>query len=169
MTPHAVKKYLSYLFKAKNLHGVHSPFAYELAEKVLNDKEIKKIPVELEPFNWLPPHYYALLAKLAAYYNYKDIACLTQDNEEEPATYDLLLLRDTKPGDWLKLFNKYLPHIKNNSCMLVAGIHKTKHHSGRWKRLYRHPRVMMSVDLYGVGLLFFRKEFKEKQHFVLKY
>ncbi len=53
--------------------------------------------------------------------------------------------------------------------MMVAGIHKTKRHSAKWLRLRKHPKVMMSIDLYGVRLLFFRKEFKEKQHFVLKY
>ena len=169
MKPHAIKEYIRYLYKAKNLHGVHSPFAYNFAEKVLSDKTITSPPPNFATFNWLQPHYFSLLCKLTAYYNYATIFCLAEDSEDEPATYDLLLLKDTKPGDWVRLFNKYAPHLKSNSALLVAGIHKSKRHSAKWQRLCKHPKVMMSIDLFGVGLLFFRKEFKERQHFILKY
>jgi hypothetical protein len=167
--PHAIKEYIAYLYKAKNLHGVHSPFAYEFAEKVLSDKQAISAPDGLKLYNWLPKPYYTLLAKLTAYYNYNNLLCLTEDNEEDPTSYDFILMKDLKPGDWVRLFNKYLPHLKSNSGCMIAGIHKTKRHSSKWHRLRKHPRVMMSIDLYGVGLLFFRKEFKEKQHFILKY
>jgi predicted O-methyltransferase YrrM len=33
-----VKQYIKYFFKAKNLHGIHSPFVYNFNEQVLNDK-----------------------------------------------------------------------------------------------------------------------------------
>ncbi len=33
-----VKEYIRYYFKAKNLHGVHSPFVYKFNEEVVNDK-----------------------------------------------------------------------------------------------------------------------------------
>jgi predicted O-methyltransferase YrrM len=32
-----VKQYIKYFFKAKNLHGIHSPFIYSFNEQVLND------------------------------------------------------------------------------------------------------------------------------------
>jgi predicted O-methyltransferase YrrM len=35
---YTAKQYLKYYFKAKNLHGVHSPFVYTFNEQVLNDK-----------------------------------------------------------------------------------------------------------------------------------
>ncbi len=147
---------------------MHSPFAYEFAERVLTVPH-EAVPENLSAFKWLAAPYYSLLGKITQYYNYNSLLCLTHDNEEEPLAYDLLLLKDLQPGDWVRLFHKYAPHLKNNSCVMVAGIHKTKRHTAKWLRLCKHPKVLMSIDLYGVGLLFFRKEFKEKQHFVLKY
>jgi predicted O-methyltransferase YrrM len=35
---YTAKQYVKYLLRAKNLHGVHSPFVYEFNEQVLNDK-----------------------------------------------------------------------------------------------------------------------------------
>ena len=169
MTLHALKQYISYRYKAKNLHGVHSPFAYELQEKVFALKNASAIPEKLQPYKWLQPHYFTLLHKLIEYYNYSSLICLTHDNEDDPVAYDLLLMKDLNPGDWVRMFNKHIPYLKNNSGILVDGIHKTKRHTTKWHRLCKHPKVLMSIDLYGVGLLFFRKEFKEKQHFVLKY
>ncbi len=169
MTLHALTEYARYRWKAKRLHGVHSPFAYDFSEKVLYQHAVNERDDRLKAYKWLRPRYFTLLAKILSYYNYTNLHCLTHDNEDEPVSCDLLLLKDDAPGDWVRLFNKYQPYLANNCAVMVSGIHKTKRHSAKWQRLYNHPKVMCSIDLYGVGLLFFRKEFKEKQHFVLKY
>jgi predicted O-methyltransferase YrrM len=41
-----ISDYLKYLLRSHNLHGVHSPFVYELNDKVLN---YNKAPVDLKP------------------------------------------------------------------------------------------------------------------------
>ncbi len=169
MTIHALKEYIRYKWNAKKLHGVHSPFAYEFSEKVLYENGIPAHGRDLSIAKWLRPHFFKVLARLVAFYNYQTVFCLDKENEEDAGTYDVLLLKDNEPGNWVRLFNKHYPHLKPNCAIMVSGIHKTERHTAKWQRLYKHPRVMMSIDLYGVGVLFFRKEFKEKQHFVLKY
>ncbi len=42
------KDYLQHRFKAKNRHGVHSPFVYRLVDKVIYDFEPKKVYAEVE-------------------------------------------------------------------------------------------------------------------------
>ncbi|MDB5138313.1 MAG: SAM-dependent methyltransferase [Mucilaginibacter sp.] len=42
------KDYLLHRFKAKNRHGVHSPFVYRLIDKVIYDFDAKKVYTEIE-------------------------------------------------------------------------------------------------------------------------
>lgn len=38
-----------------------------------------------------------------------------------------------------------------------------------WKEIYTHPEVTLSFDLFQFGIVFFRTEHKNKEHFVLKF
>lgn len=54
--------------------------------------------------------------------------------------------------------------------LIIAGnIHATKQASKDWQHAIDNNSVRLSIDLYQCGLLFFRDEFKEKQHFILKF
>lgn len=55
-----------------------------------------------------------------------------------------------------------------NSILLVPGIHKSPLHTQYWNELVTDKKVRLSIDLYQAGLLLFKDEFKEKQHFILK-
>ena len=70
------------------------------------------------------------------------------------------------PDDW----ETALHHIHGNkTILLIPGIHTSPLHSNRWNELIASGKVKLSIDLYKTGMLFFREEFKEKQHFVLRY
>lgn len=38
-----------------------------------------------------------------------------------------------------------------------------------WKEIHKHPLVTLSFDLFQFGIVFFRTENKEKEHFVLRF
>src|SRR5579862_6370092 len=42
------KDYLLHRFKAKNRHGVHSPFVYRLVDEIIYDNDAKKVYLEIE-------------------------------------------------------------------------------------------------------------------------
>ena len=179
MTIHSLTEYVKYRWIAKSRHGIHSPFVYTFIERVLMNKDTPPIgnnpALQLITYqqDTLPihkqllPRYHRLLQKIASVYNFTTLLPIATDNEEEPLTCDFLLLT-AQPKVWIRLFNRHLPTLKTNSCIMVAHIHKTRRHTGKWNRLCNHPKVKLSIDLYGVGLLFFKEDFKEKQHFVLK-
>ncbi len=55
------------------------------------------------------------------------------------------------------------------SLIVVKNIHTNEQADRAWQQAVTDKHVKLSIDLYQVGLLFFRDEFKEKQHFVLKF
>lgn len=166
MNPHALSEYLKYLWRAKKLHGVHSPFAYSFSEDVLYTSATAK-QADLSTLQ-LPDKYKKLIARIKDKYNYGDPCYVSNTALDQPLT-NMIMLTEGNPGNWLQLFNKYYPAMPCDAVVIIPGIHNTPRHSKKWKRLHIHPKILMSIDLYGIGLIFFKKEFKEKQHFILRY
>jgi predicted O-methyltransferase YrrM len=69
----------------------------------------------------------------------------------------------------LNYFEKILPTTHNDSVIIFDDIHWTKDMEAAWKEIKNHPAVKISLDLFFIGIVFFKKEFKEKQHFILRY
>ncbi len=56
------------------------------------------------------------------------------------------------------------------SVKAIRNIHSTAAATDRWHRLAHDTKgVIISIDLYSIGLLVCNPDVKEKQHFVLKY
>ena len=142
---------------------------YDFIEHVLLDTEI--IPKEyIVCYPSLPLRFENILSRIAAYYQYKAIVYLPNtESNILPVQADLLLLDAADPKQWLHLLNEHVTMLTNNSAVAVTGIHKTAEHTAAWKRVCLHAQVRMSIDMYGIGLLLFRQEFKVKQQFILQY
>ena len=169
MNIHSATAYLDYKWKAQNRHGVHSPFAYALVEDVIENKAKITPATTVIPWQRQPAERYDVLTRrMITYYGYKSIAHMPVNGTGQNASYDLLLMDDAAPGQWTAQLHNHLPLLTNDSMILLSGIHAGKAQSQAWEALCCDPHVRMSIDLYGIGLLFFKKEFKERQHFVLR-
>jgi predicted O-methyltransferase YrrM len=69
----------------------------------------------------------------------------------------------------IKYFNELLKSTDENSVLIFDDIYWTPEMTKAWEEIKAHPLVTLSIDLYKVGLVFFRKENKQKEHFCLKY
>jgi predicted O-methyltransferase YrrM len=66
-------------------------------------------------------------------------------------------------------FRQLLPKVHNGSILVFDDIHWSEEMEAAWKEIKGHPGVQCTVDLFFLGFVFFRKEFKEKQHFSIRY
>lgn len=153
---HQIKSYLKFLWNAKNEHGVHSPFVYDLVTKCFYSQNI---PEQISTF----ASNNKLILKALHYLNLKDIIRFdTQKNLH--STINGLLLSSHAFQHFS--IDKVLPFCTNESCFFVEYIHKTKENELFWKQLYQHEAVTCSIETYNLGLLFIRKE-QQKEHFII--
>lgn len=59
--------------------------------------------------------------------------------------------------------------INTSSILIFDDIHWSEEMEDAWKIIKSHSSVTLSIDLFFIGLVFFRKEFKIKQHFTIRY
>ena len=67
----------------------------------------------------------------------------------------------------LKYFNDCLPFINENSVFIFDDIRWTKDMLDAWQEISSHPKVSVSIDLFSIGLIFFRDQVKEDFKFIL--
>lgn len=69
----------------------------------------------------------------------------------------------------VRYFLQLLPHLQHSSVLVFDDIHWSAPMEQAWNEICAHPSVRLSVDLFFVGLVFFREEQKEKQHFTIRF
>ncbi len=75
-------------------------------------------------------------------------------NHREKATY--------------QYFEWCLPMVHNDSILIFDDIHWSSGMYKAWKNIQKHPAVTASMDLYFMGIVFFRKDFQEERHLKIR-
>ncbi len=81
-------------------------------------------------------------------------------------TLEVRVLRYTGAEDFLP--QQAIDSATTQSVVLIRKPHASRGSTAHWNALCARPEVTLSIDLYEIGLLFFRKEFRVKQHFMLR-
>ncbi len=68
----------------------------------------------------------------------------------------------------LAYFETCLPKLHENSLVILDDIYWSKEMQVAWQNLHHRPEVGLSIDLFQMGLLFFRKK-QAKEHFTLHF
>ncbi len=69
----------------------------------------------------------------------------------------------------LRYFTQLLHATHNDSILIFDDIHWSEEMERAWKEISGHQKVRASVDLFYVGIVFFRNEFREKQSFSIRF
>lgn len=68
----------------------------------------------------------------------------------------------------LNYFNWCLPKVHENSLLIFDDIYWSKGMKEAWEEIKNHPDVVVTVDLFWIGLVYFRKG-QAKEHFKIKF
>ena len=172
--PIRLYKYFNYYLNASNGkgHGVHSPFVYSFIRSVLNNKELKQ---ETNYSN----KYRALLIRMVAYYMPVVVMELeiTPSNKanileeiENADTIGLLYIKQIKNAeDLISYFNAALKKLNTQSILIFDGIHDSKEMEASWETIKMYKEVKLTIDLFKLGIVFFRQEQLEKENFIIRF
>jgi predicted O-methyltransferase YrrM len=254
------RDYLKHYFTAKNRHGVHSPFVYELIDSVLYDFNAKSdyLPIEQIRHQLLQskakvtvvdlgagshtnkstikevreiaknvlksPRLAQLIFRLVAYFEPKNLielgTCLgvtslylqkanpsarliTIEGCREIASvaaknfeileaknikllvgnFDVVLpevLKTEQKVDFvfidgnhteeatLRYFDWILPKAYDKTVVVFDDIYWSEGMKSSWKKIKQHPQVSVTVDLFWIGLVFFKKD-QVKEDFKVRF
>lgn len=68
----------------------------------------------------------------------------------------------------INYFNLCLNKSNENSVFVFDDIHWSAEMTEAWEEIKKHKKVSVTIDLFSVGLVFFRSQ-QVKQHFILKF
>jgi hypothetical protein len=163
VTRYEISQYLKYWWQAKGRHGTHSPFVYSFVENVLrannNDGPLANM-LRYFQFNTIAHHGFGTSTELP------------RPLPAQPGTAPVLIfdkleyVMNYTPD--LEFMTRLLSEMPPEDVLLLQPIHKTSQQAQVWDLIKNAPNVKLSMDLFDMGIVFFRDEFKVRQHFILK-
>lgn len=159
---------LKYRLKAKNRHGIHSPFVYDFIEQIVNgayqSARINQYYQKLQTIELLQLN---CIACIAAYYK---VSTFKQLNTTVDFSTDTI-----EPNQISTLYVLHTHQVwpkkiifEENDIVIIEQIHKNQQNELFWRNMIHQTNASLSIDLFEIGILFFRKDFLVKQHFVLQ-
>ncbi|MBX9779201.1 MAG: hypothetical protein K2X26_02590 [Chitinophagaceae bacterium] len=83
---------------------------------------------------------------------------------------DLCYIHNYFAGDdFINYFNQLRPFLHEFSVLVIRPIRFDNETKQNWDTISNHSDVRLTIDLFEMGLIFFRTEQYEKQHFAIRF
>ena len=69
----------------------------------------------------------------------------------------------------IEYFNRFLRIANQHTIFVFDDIHWSRGMEAAWITIKKHELVTLTVDLFFMGIVFFKKDFKVKQHFRIRF
>lgn len=69
----------------------------------------------------------------------------------------------------INYFTQFLANKNDNSILVFDDIHWSLEMEQAWEEIKSHPSVQYTIDIFFLGFVFFKQEFREKQHFTIRF
>ena len=140
--------YLALAYYDGTVHTLEgAPNVASIAKKHFQQLNLKNIGVTEGNFDDTLPGVLESISNI-------DLAFLDGNHRKEPT---------------LRYFNQLLKKINASSIVIFDDIHWSTDMEDAWETIKANPDVKLSIDLFFMGLVFFRDEFKTKQHFTIRF
>lgn len=64
----------------------------------------------------------------------------------------------------LWLFNECVKHVHNDTVFVFEGIQASRKMRAFWKEIRVHPEVIITIDLFSIGIVFFNKKLHKRDY-----
>jgi len=122
----------------------------EIAGENFRQLNAKNIEIIRGPFEEKLP---GLISRLKQENDLKTIVYIDGNHRKEPT---------------LTYYDMFIPAISDESFIVFDDIHWSEGMEEAWDEIKNDPRAMLTIDLFFVGIVLFRNEFKVKQHFDIR-
>ena len=69
----------------------------------------------------------------------------------------------------INYFHQFLSKSGTQTILVFDDIHWSKEMQKAWEEIKAHPSVQYTIDIFFLGFVFFREEFKVKQNFTIRF
>lgn len=170
-------KYWRHYFLSHSRHGTHSPFVYKLVDEVIYRKElidnVSALPGPIRKANKVEQKKYALVNRLLKAFIYDQFSYWA--NEPQDGYANLLqqqcgryAYRHIYYIDRDNLELNFLNDIQDRDMLIINEPHRSESREAYWDEIKKDERVVVTIDLYRMGLVFFRKE-QRKENFLIRF
>ena len=180
-------------------HGIHSPFVFKIIKDILNAKTtlteiektspaVKKIldKIEAASSSRTSPKIKVVIARLLQSYHPITISVTGDKKQFEVdntinSNATIELIESVQSIDFafigvgqdeatiLLSASSLIDKMHSNSLVILHGIHTDSNMEAAWNQLKQNANIRLTIDLFAIGVLFCRKEQKEKEHFIIRY
>ncbi|WP_397446853.1 hypothetical protein [Polaribacter sp. R77954] len=104
-----------------------------------------------------------LLSKIITYYQIETINFdKTAFKEKSKNTFKILYIKNLN-----NISTSYFSKLNSKHIIIIDDINATKKHQLKWSKIIQDNKVIVTINLFYFGLLFFRKE-QAKENFKIR-
>jgi hypothetical protein len=161
-----LKKWM-FWWKAKNRHGIHSPFIYNFLDQGLYRRDLRSFSPARR-----------LLLAAVDHFQPEQVGSFPEDNPTAQwlrevrkglrwgaAPFDLMVFES--PGNALKHELAKEEDHHNDTVVYVGNLRKDRESLACWEEVLRSGKCRVALETYDAGLLFFRQQ-QAAQHFRIR-